>query len=200
MTGDDGSPASQSKLWRFIRDGHSDPKIDYGFDYQSTSVSRDQGVAGCSTVEAAFMRECFLVLQKMGVARLTDPTRRLVPGRPTCCLRLAFVPKEDGTQRMIVDGKAASLNEDPPSHRCLRVKELKDWMRPRTRLLRVDLIKCHWQFAALASQIQLQRFWLPDGSSADLLDMMMGIKGSGCWEAGASRAPGFSPSRRWGST
>ena len=172
---------AQPKLWRFIRDGHSDPKIDYGFDYQSISVSRDQGVAGYSTAESKFMQQYFLVLQKMGVARLTDPTRRLVPGRPTCYLRLAFVPKEDGTQRMIVDGKAASLNEDPPSYRCLRVKELKDWMRPRTRLLRVDLIKYYWQFAASASQIQLQRFWLPDGRSADLLDMMMGIKGSGYW-------------------
>ena len=172
---------NQPKLWRFIRDGHSDPKIDCEFDYQSISVSRDQGVSGYSNTEAAFMRKYFLELQRMGVARLTDPARPLVPGKPTCYLRLAFVPKEDGTQRMIVDGKETSLNEDPPSYRCLRVKELTAWMRPRTKLLRIDLVKYYWQFAASASQIQLQRFWHPDGASVDLLPMMMGIKGSGYW-------------------
>ena len=66
-------------------------------------------------------------------------------------------------------------------------------MRPRARLLRVDLTKCHWQFAALASQIQLQRFWLPDGSPADLLDVTMGIKGPGHWGGRCFAGDGHRP-------
>ena len=85
---------------------------------------------------------------------------------------------------MMVDGKAMSENEDPPSFRCIRVQDLPDWMRPRIRLLRIDLVKCHWMFAASLTQMQLQRFWTPDGRDAILQTTSMGAKGSGCWEGG----------------
>ena len=170
----------QPELWRHVRDGHSDPKVSEEFDYQAISVPRAQGIRSYSAEEAAFMVTYFTKLQTMGVVRLCD-ARDHQHGSPVCYLRLAFIPKDDGSQRMIVDGKAMSENEDPPSYRCIRVQDLADWMRPRTRLLRIDLVKYYWMFAASLTQMQLQRFWTPDGREAILRTMSMGVKGSGYW-------------------
>ena len=170
----------QPALWRHVRNGHSDPKVSEDFDYQAISVPRAQGISSYSAEEASFMTTYFTTLQTMGVARLCD-SRDDRHGSPVCYLRLAFVPKDDGSRRMIVDGKAMSENEDPPSFRCIRVQDLADWMRPRTRLLRIDLVKYYWMFAASLTQMQLQRFWTPDGRDAILQTMSMGVKGSGYW-------------------
>jgi hypothetical protein len=89
------------------------------------------------------------------------------PESPGSILREFTVDKADTVcpvtgglkQRVVVDGKVVSTNEDIPHYKGPTVAGQIKWVPKNARLLRTDLSKMYWQVEARTAQRRYQRVW-----------------------------------------
>ena len=145
-----------------------DPKLKpvHEFDYDHAHP--------CSPQEAAKMQEAEQEMWDLGVLEF-EP----LPKAPGCCLRHFPVPKDDGTYRIVVDAKQASLNEATPRFKGRGPADLLKFLRKDYNHARTDAKKFFWQVESRVGQRSYQRLHsvVYPGRIARFKSMPMGYKG-----------------------
>ena len=169
-------------LWRMLRNGWHDPKVDPDHPHAATSAAPPPRSKGQIAIE----RQC-PKMQQMGVmAPVMDPPVSPISSDRFHILRNAPQEKKDehgnvtDEVRVVTATKSESSNEDMPRHRGTSPDDFSRWIKPRQVTLKGDLSKMFWQVNATKSQRDLMMFHWGD-QIFQWTVMVMGMAGSGCW-------------------
>ena len=169
-------------LWRMLRNGWADPKVDPFCPHAATSATVPPRSVGQLAIECQYPD-----MLRMGViARVENPPLIPLTSDRYHILRNAPQEKKDehGTVldevRVVTATKTESANELSPKYQGFSPDDYCRWIRPAHVSLKGDLSKMFWQIRAKQSQSDRMMFYW----GAELyrwMVMVMGMSGSGFW-------------------
>ena len=169
-------------LWRMLRNGWHDPKVDQDCPHAATSAAPPPRSTGQIAIEQQYPK-----MQQMGViAPVMDPPVTPISSNRFHILRNAPQDKKDehgnvtDEVRVVTATKSESSNEDMPKYRGTSPDDFSRWIKPRQVTLKGDLSKMFWQVNATKSQRDLMMFYWGDRLFQWTV-MVMGMAGSGYW-------------------
>ena len=169
-------------LWRMLRNGWSDPKLDPDYPYAATSAAIPARSTGQQAIELQYP-----AMLRMGViGRVVDPPEVPLQSDRHHILRNAPQEKRDehGTVldevRVVTATRVESANEDTPRYQGFSPDDYCRWIKPGHVSLKGDLSKMFWQVRAKQSQSDRMMFYWQD-QLYQWKVMVMGMSGSGYW-------------------
>ena len=169
-------------LWRMLRNGWNDPKIDPGYPYAATSAAQPPRSDSQRAIEEQYPK-----MLEMGViTRVIDPPSTPLSDNQYHILRNAPQDKYDENGilsdevRVVTATKQESSNEDTPKYRGTAPDDFCRWVQPRNVALKGDLSKMFWQVRATHGQSSRMMFYW-EAQLFKWTVMVMGMAGSGYW-------------------
>ena len=169
-------------LWRMLRNGWADPKVDLDCPYAATS----EAVPPRSKGQMAIELQHPAVLHVGAIAPVEEPPQ--LPLTSNECHMLRNAPQEKKNEhgtvldevRVVTSTKVESANELTPKYQGFSPDDYCRWVRPGRLSLKGDLSKTFWQVRAKRSQSNRMMFHWQDQLHQWMV-MVMEMSGSGHW-------------------
>ena len=172
----------RADVWRMLRNGWADPKIDEDYPYAATSATRPPP----SPSQDAVQKEYPKMLEMGVIARVENPPMIPLTSNQFHVIRNVPMEKKDehgvvlAEVRVVTSTKTESTNEEVPKFQGFSPDDYCRWTRPGRVSLKGDLSKMFWQVRAKQAQSNLMMFYWGD-TLYQWKVMVMGMAGSGYW-------------------